>query len=60
MVKKVSLEPTISLYPILSLVLFITTVIIFPSLFLKDVLSNYDLLEVVLTRNAPGFINFEK
>jgi hypothetical protein len=49
-----------NLYSILVSVLFITTVTIFPSLFLKEVLSIALLLVVELTRKAPGFINFKK
>jgi hypothetical protein len=56
----VSLLPMVNLYSILVSVLFITTVTIFPSLFLKEVLSMALLLVVVLTRKAPSFINFEK
>ena len=45
---------TINLYEILVSVGFITTVIIFPSLFINEVLSIGVLLVVILTHSAPG------
>lgn len=55
-----STSSTINLNGVVWSVLFMTTVTIWPSGFWNDVLSSVLRLTVVLTRFAPGSMNFEK